>query len=619
MSLHRRLERQLRRLGLSPDAPPAPDEWKAFLERVSAAYAGQDQDRSLLQRSVGISSRETRALHESLRRREAEQAALRMIATEVARRSAPEAVFDLVSREVARLLRVEAARVLRFRPDGVADVVGVWGATGRLGRAGLPSTTMPPDPALASTAVLRTGSPAWAGDYAAATPYARTLAALSFRVGVAAPIRVDGVLWGALTAMTTREDGLPRGTEHRLEEFAYLVSLAIVNAESWHALAARATTDPLTGLANHREFHERLAAEARRARRHGRPLGLVFLDIDHFKPLNDTFGHEVGDRVLKAVAERLSALTRRGEVLGRIGGEEFAWILPETDVRGAVAAGERARRAIGDTPFPVVGRVTISAGAADLSQAASAPELARIADVALYWAKRKGRDVVVRYVPGKVGNLSAAERMRRLERDQRMSLVRLLARAGDACDGGSRRHSDVVADLACGIAERLGWEDDRQFALREAALVHDVGSLGVPEAILQKETPLTSEDLRLVRIHPILGAGIVAIVLTGEQASWVRHHHERWDGGGYPDGLAGEETPVGSRIIALADAWEAMTGARTYRPARSPSDALEECVRCSGTQFWPDAVEALLGLAADGALPDLEPPTGEDEMGAGNL
>jgi diguanylate cyclase (GGDEF)-like protein len=163
-------------------------------------------------------------------------------------------------------------------------------------------------------------------------------------------------------AATTRDAPIGAGAEARLERFADLVALAIANAEAQTRLMAQAANDPLTGLANHRTFFERLDAEVQRARRHGDPLSLVIIDLDHFKRVNDVHGHLAGDGVLVETAGRLAALARAEDTVARIGGEEFAWLLPECDAREAWVAGERARRAIADTPFPGVGRLTMSGG-----------------------------------------------------------------------------------------------------------------------------------------------------------------------------------------------------------------------------------------------------------------
>jgi diguanylate cyclase (GGDEF)-like protein/PAS domain S-box-containing protein/putative nucleotidyltransferase with HDIG domain len=396
------------------------------------------------------------------------------------------------------------------------------------------------------------------------------------------PIVEDGETIGAV--ITFRDV-----TERRERDEARRRTLA--------AAEERAAVDPLTGLANHRTFHERLRAEVEGARRRKRGLALVLMDLDHFKRVNDEHGHQVGDRVLQHAAQVLAAETRAGELVARVGGEEFAMILPEADADEALQAAERVRRGVSDAHFPTVGRMTMSAGVCDISQAADADALYRLADGALYWAKHHGRDVVMRYSPEITRALSAQEQAERLERQQALVSIRLLARVVDAKDPSTRRHSERVAALCEELADALGWSPERCRLLGDAGLVHDVGKIGVPDAILFKPARLTPEEYDLVKEHAELGARIVSEALTPEQVTWVRSHHERWGGGGYPAGLMSESIPEGARIMAVADAWDVMTSERPYTagPATT-ADAIAECRVHSGTQFWPPAVEALVAI-----------------------
>jgi diguanylate cyclase (GGDEF)-like protein len=236
-----------------------------------------------------------------------------------------------------------------------------------------------------SAIVARTGSPARADGGAPSA--------------VAVPVIVDGAPWGSLCVASARPAPLPAGSEALLTRLAELAALSIMSASARDQMATLAATDHLTGLWNRRAFQERLAAELERARRYDRPLALVMIDIDHFKRINDVHGHPVGDRVLIEVASRLFATVREGEVVARVGGEEFAWILPETDGDGAVAAAERVRAAISAQTFTGVGRLTVSLGVCDLDEGETASELVRLADRALYQAKADGRDRVVRAAP----------------------------------------------------------------------------------------------------------------------------------------------------------------------------------------------------------------------------
>ncbi|MEQ9337549.1 MAG: sensor domain-containing diguanylate cyclase, partial [Miltoncostaeaceae bacterium] len=322
---------------------------------------------------------------------EAEQAALRRVATQVAEVAGGAGdVHSLVAREARSLLDVDAALVARF--DGAGAVVE--GAAGDQFRAG---DHLALGGAGCLATVARTGSYATVPDYAAleATAPVRGHALHhGFRAGTAVPVRVDGRLWGGILATTCDRDGIRDGAADSLQRFADLVGLTIANAEARATLVQQAMRDPLTGLANSRTFFERLEAERRRAARHGRPLSLVVFDLDGFKRINDTYGHPAGDRVLVEFATRVRMLTRTDDTLGRTGGEEFAWLIPEAGADEAHTAAERARRAIGERPFPVAGTVTVSAGVATIAAEGSARGLFEAADAAMYDAKRAGRNTV---------------------------------------------------------------------------------------------------------------------------------------------------------------------------------------------------------------------------------
>lgn len=332
------------------------------------------------------------------RNAEREQAALRRIATMVAAEVAPGLVFAGVSEEAAQLVGAESAAVVRFDTPTQGTVLGAWARDGVVSTVG--GQAIPLGPGTATGTVAATGRPARAGDERTTPGHAADVVPGSnLRSGVSAPIVVDGAVWGALSAGTTHAEPLPPGTEERLCHIAELAALAIVSASARDQMAVMATTDHLTGLWNRRTFHGSLDAEIERARRHDRPMALVMMDIDRFKRVNDVHGHPAGDRVLIEVASRLRATVREGEVVARIGGEEFAWILPETDAEGAMRAAERARAAIAATPFPGVGPLTVSLGACGLDAGETADELIRRADIALYRSKTDGRDRVTLFTP----------------------------------------------------------------------------------------------------------------------------------------------------------------------------------------------------------------------------
>ena len=366
--------------------------------------------------------------------------------------------------------------------------------------------------------------------------------------------------------------------------------------------AALASTDHLTGLANHRSFHDTLRSEVKRVHRHGRPLSLVILDLDLFKRVNDRFGHQVGDGLLQEVSARLSRQMREGDSLARVGGEEFAWILPETDGATAWRVAERAREAIASRPFPTVGRATISAGVCDLEEASTASELFRMADAALYRAKDLGRNVVFRHTAEMADIMHGDRDGDRNEYSPTHEAVRTLARAVDGRDPVSRHHATRVASLAVDIALSLGWTPARAALLHEAALLHDIGKIGVPDRLLLKPHPLTSDEFSKMRAHASLGGEIVGGVLTPEQSAWVRYHHEHWDGTGYPDGLRRHQIPDGALILAVADAWDVITSGRTYREPWTGAEAIVELHRGADVQWSKPVVDVLICLVESGAL-----------------
>jgi diguanylate cyclase (GGDEF)-like protein/putative nucleotidyltransferase with HDIG domain len=558
--------------------------------------AAVTEDRRRAGRRLARSEREKREMAE-------EQAALRRVATAVAEQAPSDVVLDLVAREVAGLAGVEVGVICRYRGAESIEIAGVWSSDVTTHAIG---TIVPIAPGGPVDRARTTGRPTRCDERGSSS-----LQLPPILQRVAAPVWVDGRPWGAVVAGTSEAEDLPTSTETRLGRFADLVSLAIANAEQQAQLTAQARTDPLTGLLNHRAFHERLREEVLRAQRHGRGLSVAVFDIDRFKEVNDTLGHRTGDEVLALAARSLESVARGDEPVGRVGGDEIAVIMPEVGGLDAFAAADRLRRALGSTSHADAGTITASAGVCSLEEAGSADELLRLADGALYWAKAHGRDVCFRYSPDVVEELSAAERAERLARSQALTGIRALARAIDAKDPVTTEHSERVAEVAVRIALLRGWSGRDAERLREAGLVHDVGKIGVPDAILFKPGRLTPRERTQVERHAELGAAIAREVLDPEQVEWILCHHEHEDGGGYPRGLAGDEVAEGGAILAVADAWDAMTRARPYSHPMPPEAARDEIVGLAGAQFNPSAVSAFAELFARGDLDDGAPaPTG---------
>ena len=344
----------------------------------------------------------------------------------------------------------------------------------------------------------------------------------------------------------------------------------------------RADSDPLTGLLNHRAFHKRLDAEAARARREKNAFAVVMLDLDNFKFFNDVYGHASGDEVLLLVAGRLKAACRSYDTLARFGGDEFALLLPSVGQTTAADVEARIRVALdglayhADPLAPAI-PVSVTPGAALFPDASMDwREVLRSADERLRWAKTGG---------GAEQN-SRRVRMDAGSRVQGFSMLDALVTAVDNKDRYTRRHSEDVMEYSLMIARELGMDDIEQQTVAVAALIHDVGKIGVPDYILRKPGLLTEEEFEAVKQHPSMGAVMVQAA-PGLEATLdaVRHHHERWDGGGYPSGLAGEATPLIARLMAVADAFSAMTTDRPYRKGMDRAMALSILQDGGGAQW----------------------------------
>jgi diguanylate cyclase (GGDEF)-like protein/putative nucleotidyltransferase with HDIG domain len=363
-----------------------------------------------------------------------------------------------------------------------------------------------------------------------------------------------------------------------------------------------ARTDPLTGLLNRRALEELFELELERSRRSERPLSVIVGDMDGFKAVNDRLGHHAGDEALQTLAQELGKWKRRIDMAARLGGEEFALLLPETDERGAFLVAERLRRAtqrtFADGPHPL----TISFGVATFpTHGADADKVLRAADQALYAAKDLGKDRSVIYSD----ELSRRVLEAGVEDEHDLSELRLaavvsLAEALDIRDTGTADHAHAVGHYAQMMALQLGLDADHSERVRLAGVLHDIGKLGM--------TTPADEDRAEMRTHPEIAASMLERAEFDDLREWILHHHERVDGKGYPRGLSGDEIPLESRILAVADAYEAMTAGRVHRASLGDQAARVELVAGSGTQFDGRVVEAFLSALDRAAQHELDAP-----------
>jgi diguanylate cyclase (GGDEF)-like protein len=407
-----------------------------------------------------------------------------------------------------------------------------------------------------------------------------------------------------------RESGVP--AERRLARAFNAAAGAFLQVE------ARATHDRLTGIANRETLLTTLVAEVERAARHHSWLSVAFIDIDRFKPINDTYGHNSGDAVLRQVASLISNNIRASDLFGRYGGEEFMLILPETPHDEAVVLAEKLRNLVMQQPLVIAGhqrlRVTISIGVAgDVGSQLQLDSLVDQADAAMYAAKSLGRNRTYLY---RAVDESAPVRRAPISAEHRAAATAIGQWANDTATEALAsvlapqphhrgRPSDMIASLATGIGLELGLPAEEIERIRVASLLHDLGKLAVPPEILDKPTSLSDGEWQAIGEHPRIGQVIL------EQASGLReaipvvlHHHERFNGGGYPHGLKGNEIPMGARIVSVADAYHAMVHDRPYKEALTHEQALDELRKNAGTQFDPDVVNVFCDIYAAGVPPD---------------
>jgi len=372
-----------------------------------------------------------------------------------------------------------------------------------------------------------------------------------------------------------------------------LLTLTLYQHSALHSrIAARdARTDNLTGLGNHRAYQAALRERIEEADRSGAPFSLCLIDLDDFKHINDTYGHPTGDELLVRVSTLLAAVPA-GEAF-RFGGDELA-LLVASDELSAYRELERLQKELAETPATPAGPLTISAGIATYPTHASDVEaLQRTADGALLWAKAHGKNRSCLYSDSVGQILTSQDLQREAERSARLRAATNLVRFVDARDPKTASHSQFVSTLAAAIGAELGLDTETVDQLRLAGLLHDIGKIGLPDAILRAPRRLSGAEAGIVRKHPEFGCSLLDGLGIEPVDDWVLHHHEHWDGSGYPGGLAGDEIPLASRIVLVADAFEAITSDRPYRTAQSPEVALEELRRHAGTQFDPAVVAAL--------------------------
>jgi diguanylate cyclase (GGDEF)-like protein/putative nucleotidyltransferase with HDIG domain len=387
-----------------------------------------------------------------------------------------------------------------------------------------------------------------------------------------------------------RGGGSPRRDGDRLiVEGIVRDATAEVHAEMLLQEASR--TDSLTTIFNRRHFAEMLQAELERSHAERMTPGLLLVDVDHFKLVNDTFGHLTGDAVLVEVAARLRRALRSFDTVARWGGEEFIVLAPalERDAQLHEIA-DRLRRAVSQAPVRYADRsidVTVSIGGVLADPVNSADMLVDQADRSLYSAKRLGRDRVRLFAELTPDDLASEE-------PESIRLAQALSLAASVREGMPELHSEQVSELSGSLAEVLALPPDIVLRCRLGGWLHDIGKVAIPDRILAKPGPLDAGEWQVMRAHAEIGEQIIRrIGAVSSAAGAVRHHHERLDGSGYPDGLAGDAIPIEARVVAVSDAYSAITSDRVYARGRAMTEALRELRRSAGSHHDPLVVDAL--------------------------
>lgn len=415
-------------------------------------------------------------------------------------------------------------------------------------------------------------------------------------------IRWKGEEMGAVGILRA-QGALAADEQQLLGALALEVGAALQNAQLYQEAVRLADRDGLTDLLNHRVMQQQLNVNLSRASRAKSELGVIIMDLKNFKFFNDTYGHPVGDKVLKTVAHCLGEACRFTDILGRYGGDEFIALLPDTDLQGATRVCARIAARIEQEGYQQAndGRripIALSFGAAIFPQdGETVLELLAAANSNLEEAKNNNAPLLVQRTP-----VEEAQELRRLKDTNvggAFGVLDALVTAIDNKDHYTRRHSEDVTHWATLMGRELDFEEEIQRAVRISGLLHDVGKIAVPDSVLRKPGRLNDDEFNIMQQHPVFGALIVKDVPNLEAVlGGIRHHHERYDGKGYPDKLKGETIPMLGRLLAVPDCFSAMTTERPYRKALTWQESINEIQRGKGTQFDPVMADAFLAVIA---------------------
>lgn len=431
------------------------------------------------------------------------------------------------------------------------------------------------------------------------------LAREGLRASIAVPLIMKGKLQGVLTLGTPNTRKFSSGEINFLESIADQMAVVMENAKLYQKTIVLSRTDSLTGLFNSRYFEEILQRQLSWAKRKGQSFALMMLDIDNLKSINDLYGHDSGDMMLRKFSQLLRENLRESDFFARYGGDEFVVLLADCGKKTAKTVATKLKRKVATTRmfgFDKKPLMTTSIGLAMFPESASTMiSLIKAADIAMYRAKQDGKNKICLFEPSLLPDIHFdTKRLERFAHNADLNAIQTLVTAVDLKDRYTGGHSSEVSRLAVFLAQKIGLSEQDLEDIRLAALLHDIGKIGISDNILLKPHKLTEREFAQVRKHPEMGVSILRYSKDFNRLlPIVLHHHERWDGEGYPHKLQGDKIPLLARIIAVADAFEAMTSNRPYRRGMTKKKALTQLWKFSETQFDPQLVQAFTNVVKD--------------------
>ena len=564
--------------------------------RDEKLYAVEDID---LLESIAArvaASMEKEYSHEQLREQDEETTLVNRLTAIITSSMSIQMIFEGFAKELKQVVDIDWASIALVDGDelyfvALSSTIGsAWQTEERIPLAGTATELVYRERQVVYEADLKRYHRFWTGEHHLQQ---------GIRSIVYLPLTVTDRSIGSLMLASRKSNAYSERQIRLLEKVALQIAAPVENARLYAQVEQKSRIDELTGLFNRRHFEERIKEEVARHSRYGDAFSIFMLDLDNFKTYNDVYGHPAGDILLSQIGKIIKSSVRDADQAFRYGGDEFVVILPQTARDDAYVVAERVRAQIVEEVKKEALNVTCSIGLASYpADGVIAGELVVGADTALYYAKWTGGNRI--YLSSKITSEPVDDGGIYGKRNG-LSAVYALVSVVEARDPYVYGHSRKVNTYAVALAEAIGLSPDDVSRVSTAALLHDIGKIGVSDKVLNKKGKLDEEDREAIKAHPRLGANIVGnIPNLASCVSIILHHHERWDGGGYPEGLKGEDIPIEARILAIADTFEAMTATRPYRSAFSRDEVVQELKKGAGTQFDPKLVEVFIDLIKAG-------------------